>query len=607
VTAKWQAGHTYVPGDLVVPSSSSITTPTLANPDFESGDTGWDKTGTWSIDATGVPYHGSWDATAIANGEIINQDVNAIAAGISVTASCAVKSHGITGTNMQAMIVWYSDDAGTVRLTGQDALGNGNTLHDTQQISTVTAKAPAGAKSFRIGAKATIVGTGGMGTNYSVCDYFSVSCAQSVPKGLVFKATQANPGKSGASEPTWPATTGVPVTDNEVTWEGVIATRVVWEAQPLLKSGDTEPTWPDSDDGAVHDSIIDWQAVTPRITDSLCPQSKIVTIAANKVFVGDGDVVKYCATNDATDWHSEQDAGYLPTGLQAVGETQCTALGIYRGNVVAWTASSMEVWQVDPDPSRMAIIDTVEGVGTTFVRAAIGMMNDLFFLSPLGVRSVSTSATTGTMGAADVGSPVDPLVVAAINTAIGAGIDPVGVFYSNASQFWVFLGAEAYVYTISQATGIKAWSRYTFPWSVTHACVKDGQLYVRTSDNDVYVLDETYEKDDVGASSNQMYEVAVQWPWLDLSSAGVEKMICGVDCVVDQDATTTTSIQLGYNENDPSAFTVPVSITTDTRPGQIVPIPVAGVTFAPKITHTSDKDWTLSAFTIYYNTMRMTA
>src|SRR5699024_3025335 len=255
---------------------------------------------------------------------------------------------------------------------------------------------------------------------------------------------------------------------------------------------------------------INWTAQTPQVKDA--PDSKIVTVAANKVFVGDGDIVRFCATNNAMDWDSENDAGYLPTGLQAIGETQATAVGVYRGNLVAWTASSMQVWQVDPDPSRMAIVDAVEGVGSDYIRSDAGVMNDLYFASRLGVRSVGMSATTGTMAAYDVGSPVDPLVRDAFATARSKGIHPIGICYANASQYWLIVGDEAFVFSLSKLSKIYAWSRYALPWVITDACAMNGKLYVR-ADDAVYVLDEEKFTDDVmtgGSVAAQNYEVTAQ-------------------------------------------------------------------------------------------------
>src|SRR5699024_10600505 len=144
------------------------------------------------------------------------------------------------------------------------------------------------------------------------------------------------------------------------------------------------------------------------------------------------------------------------------------------------------------------------------------------------------------------------------------------------------------VFSLSKLSKIYAWSRYTLPWAITDACAMNGKLYVR-ADDAVYVLDEEKFTDDVmtgGSVAAQNYEVTAQWPWLDLNSPGVEKMLTGVDVVIRGDA-GTSNVSIGYDENDTAAFTPELTIDSDTRPGGIIPIPASGASFSTKLTMTS--------------------
>jgi hypothetical protein len=607
VTDKWQGGKTYVPGSLVVPTAAQITQPTLTNPDFESGDTGWERNGgTWSIDNVGTPYHGAWDATCTGSGELLNPDVNPVAPGTLVSASCAVKSHGITGTNMQVMIVWYDKDG--ARLTGKEALGNGNTKHDTQQISSVTMPAPAGAASFRIGAKGTIVGAGGMGTNYSVCDYFAVSCPQSVPKGLIFKATQAAPGKSGSAEPTWPLTTGVPVTDNEVIWEGVIATRLVWQAVPLLKSGDTEPAWPTSPGGAVHDGTIDWVASSAQITDPNCPQSKIVAIAAGKVYAADDDIIRYCATVNPLDWTSTNNAGYLPFGLQTYGANPVAAMNLYRSNLVPFNAEGFQMWQVDPDPANTSLLDALP-VATIHNKALAPVANDLLFLSSQGVRSIGIAASSTNLQAGDVGMPIDVLVKAAMRSTVD---EPRATFLPALGQYWIAFNAAdrtsctVFVYTLNQIGQVGKWSRYVFPFPIDDFMLMDDQLYLRSND-DVLLYDDTVAVDfagDVpvegGTSREAPFPGIVQYQWLDFGRPGVSKQVAGFDLV----GSGNPTFALGYDQSNEGTFTTDFAVPADSVPGMMIPLPVMAPSLSVRVSYPGGQKWQLQAVSLYLQDQR---
>ena len=58
------------------------------------------------------------------------------------------------------------------------------------------------------------------------------------------------------------------------------------------------------------------RGIARMVEDENCPNSKIVAIAASKVFAGDGDIAPYSATVNPLDWSTPEDSGFLPTGLQ---------------------------------------------------------------------------------------------------------------------------------------------------------------------------------------------------------------------------------------------------------------------------------------------------
>ena len=160
---------------------------------------------------------------------------------------------------------------------------------------------------------------------------------------LLFKATQAAPGFSDSFEPTWPTVVGNTVVDNEVTWEGVPANRVQWQAFPILVSGSSEPTFPATVGGEVADNTISWVADTRRVEDPNCPNTKSVAITASKIFSGDADIVAYSATINPLDWTTPNDAGYIPFGLNTHGSQDVSALGLYRSNLVAFNSKGFQM------------------------------------------------------------------------------------------------------------------------------------------------------------------------------------------------------------------------------------------------------------------------
>jgi len=241
-------------------------------------------------------------------------------------------------------------------------------------------------------------------------------------------------GTSGASEPVWPLSVGSTIIDGTVTWLAISVDSVTWQASSILTSGGSEPTWPTGTGDFVSDNNIAWQTVPMRIEDENCPNTKVVAIAASKVFAGDTDVTRFCATLNARDWTTQDDAGFLPTGLQQKSQVGVSAMGVYRGNLAIWSPSTFQVWQVDPDPAAMALLDAMEGIGSMYQQAVQPVSDDLFFLSALGVRTVGIAEGTNNLASGDAGVPIDTLVQTEM---YAVDVEPVASYYPGAGQFWL--------------------------------------------------------------------------------------------------------------------------------------------------------------------------
>lgn len=545
MTEKWQPGKTYAPGSLVVPTSAApATVPVLANGDFDAGSlSSWTTPdpAKWVVD-TSNPYSGTYSAKASGGGisYLRNTTHIPVFAGqvITVTARVKLTNAGTNDLGAQAGIDWFTSADVQIGTTSQGSLLFGKGGYWTQ--STATFPAPAGAAYglARLG-----VNTGSHGGNVNFDSITVSSSYQGVPAGLVYKATQAAPGKSAATEPTWPTSVGVPVTDNQVTWEGVIASQIVWQATPILKSGSTEPTWPTDVTGQVHDGSGDWTAITPMVTDPKCPHSKQVLIASEKVVAGDVDITRYSATSNPLDWSTANDAGFIAHGLFSVQETSITALALYRGNIALFTASSLQLWKSDPDPAAIVILDTVESVGTTYNRAAVPVEQDVFFTSDLGVRSISVSASQQAMGEGDVGNPMDPVVRA----LVGPGVTPLAGFFPNLGQTLFFFGNQVVVLFKNKLTKLTGWALYTLPITVTDVATLDGDLYVRDA-TDIYWF-QPGSKTDYG----NRFQVVLEWQYLDFGTPGTTKTFMGVSW----DADAVGTVSAGYKVQVPTARTGP--------------------------------------------------
>ncbi|MBP8233986.1 MAG: hypothetical protein KAY22_16940 [Rhizorhabdus sp.] len=527
-TPLWQAGTSYAPGAIVQPASTPAPQPSaLDNGNFESGITGWTLDTGFAIGqyGAGTIHDGSWSLqfNQTAQQRAINDAVVEVVPGQSITASCQVQqgasSAGAAGARVE--IGWYdaSDDLISFSQGNLIDSGSGGAWHR----STLTATAPADAAYARFAVTAfRSTGTARLWVDSCTWDALILN----LPDGLVFKAVQTNAGYSGSSEPVWPLVYGGTVVDNEVTWEAVYATRVVWEAEPLLVSGVSEPDWPLTADATVADGSITWVAMHNRITDEKCPQTAIVAIAAGKVFCADGDIIGYSATVNPLDWSSVDDAGFLPFGLQTYGSTPCTALGLYRSNLVAFNAEGYQMWQVDEDPANMALLDA-SPIDCRYARTVQPVSNDLVFCSAGGVRNIGTAGATGNIQAGQFGKAIDPLVLEKIRAGT---YDPFALFWPSAGQYWIIFGDEAFVLTMNGGPSDASWSRYEFPDEITGWTLHEDDLYLLAGSK-VWKMDDEQTADDVlecsatavtetattdipsGADTLNQYSNSVLYPW----------------------------------------------------------------------------------------------
>jgi hypothetical protein len=430
----WEAGHLYQPGDLVQPIQAPVPQSTaITNAGFESGSTDWTLGSGCSVTGA-AKFSGasSVQFTGTAGNVRVLHDSEPVAPGTSITASCMyAQGAADAGHNVGRVVLQWFDVSSVLLREDSGTLINSSSSGWAK--STVTGIAPAGSASVSIGA---LVFRDRSSSSY--VDQFEWNYAtQTLQAGLIYQAVQAAAGFSGTSEPAWPSVLGVTVVDNQVTWEAVATSRVTWTAEPILTSGTVEPDWPTTPGEFVSDGTIAWECISRRVEDEKCPNSKVVAIMSGKVFAADGDIVKFSATANPLDWSSTEDAGYLPTGLQQSNANDMAVLAPYRSNLAAFNASSFQNWQVDPDPAAMAILDQMDGIGSTWAKAAQAVGNELFFLSALGVRTVGIAAGAENLSAGDVGMPVDSLVQEAIRIVVATEGKVLATYYPSAGQYWL--------------------------------------------------------------------------------------------------------------------------------------------------------------------------
>ena len=612
----WAPGTLYATGSVVQPSTGQgAFVNAIPNGDFEAGNDGnWILNGSWAF-STVNPYQGNECVVfpagfTTAGAEVVQNTFGTCSPGQSVTVTGYLNPNNNGANLSMRMAIRFYNSSDTFISEVQSANQEGGGYRQV----TVTATAPAGTAHVR----AAIWGASGTTSkNPGYADLVSWNLeTPAAVSNFLFEAIQSSPASSGSTEPTWPTVAGGTVVDGGVTWQAIGTSIVTWQAIPIMLSGATEPVWPTTigisvndsstyttQDGHVTNTSMGWVAIDRHIADSNDPNTTAVITGASHIFAGNNDITSYSAAVDPTDWSSANNAGYLPTGLNIYGNNPVKVLALYRSNLMVFNAGGFQMWQIDPDPANMALLDG-EPIGSIYTRSAQAVANDLLILTEVGVRNIATVGATANLQVGNSGQPVDPIVKALLKAGT---YDPISLYYPGRGQYWLIFGPQAVVFTVN-GQGLRTWSRYIFPDAITDWTLNNGILYLRSAGNLVWQFDESTLVDDFGGA-NVVFNGVIQWPYIDLGPLGINKSLEGIDLVGDGQVI----IQIGFNQadktsfNDNAGFATSPSVTppytvamADTVPGTPIPIPVTAPSYTVILTFPGNQAWSWEASSMYF-------
>lgn len=361
----------------------------------------------------------------------------------------------------------------------------------------------------------------------------------------------------------------------------------IYEVTTAGTSASAQPSWPTTVGNTVGDGTVTWTCRATNVKDANCPNTASVVKAAQKIFAISGNTVKFSATDNATDWTTASDAGFLAVGLQQKGSTTPECIGEYKKQLGVFFLDGIQVWNIDPNPTKMNLAQKVEGVGSQYGKAVKLVGGDLFFLTNYGFKSLTVAEFQDNLRDVDIGSPIDSL----IRDELSDSDDPIAVFFQSEGQYIAIFPTKAWTFTFSRSGKLAAWAEFTFPFSVDDATELNALVYVRQGNN-VYQLDTDTFKD--GDSSIPLVEI--EMPFLDMKLPGKLKQFVGFDFV----GKGTASIKFRLDAKDERIVTDTLSVTGDTRQGEMNPLVAEAVAIAPIINHKADEEFELHALTFYF-------
>lgn len=234
--------------------------------------------------------------------------------------------------------------------------------------------------------------------------------------------------------------------------------------------------------------------------------------------------VYYSTLLDGTDW-TGTDAGSIDIAkVWTQGTDVVVALAAFGAALVVFGRRHILIYvdgagsELGIDPTNMYVTDTIEGTGAVArdVVVSIGE-GDLWFLSPLGIQSLSRVIQEKNNPIVDLSKNVRSLVRSLISAHTGSP-DEIQALFSPAEQFALFLfPASSRVIMVDTRLQMEdgtyrmaEWR--ALPYKCMHISVLSGLIYFGLAGGKIAKYD-AYRDDSTGAATS--YNLVYSSPWLD--------------------------------------------------------------------------------------------
>jgi hypothetical protein len=277
---------------------------------------------------------------------------------------------------------------------------------------------------------------------------------------------------------------------------------------------------------------------------SVTPAPNFCFTYGDKAYVLQGTWVFFSAIGNSAIFNDPNASGNgsVNMGTNMSMPDTLTGIATYQGQLVFFSRRTAQIWIVDANPASWQQVQVFSNIGA-LAPASIQSLGDLdvLFLSDSGVRSLRARVAELNAFVADVGSPIDDLILDSLLSGTTAGnAAACSIVEPTQNRYWLYLNGVIYVWSAFPSNKIEAWSTYeptyqagTAQTAFTPAkfTVYNGQVFAIGSDAAGPAV---YQH---GGADNNSYDncvMTVQTPFHDLKSPTVVKtggtIAADVDC-----------------------------------------------------------------------------
>ena len=304
----------------------------------------------------------------------------------------------------------------------------------------------------------------------------------------------------------------------------------------------------------------------------LIPASQVVgtNVRAHqkKMYAIDDVNLRFSAINNPADWDGTG-SGVIDVTTEDAPSTELVGIERYYTQLALFCRTSIQMWQMDPDPLRNSQVQVLGNIGLIAPNAVAPYgSGDVLFLSDTGIRSLRARDSSSAAVLNDIGSPVDNLVAArrrimtpGVEATLKALVDPLS------GHFWLVWGSEVIVLALYPQSKVSAWSLLDFNTRIDHIVTANSRVAFRTGD-ELFIYGSVPQSGNpfaanasvgVTASEYDATSVEVVTPFMDANRPAQSKNWSALDV----SCTGTWDVFVNPDYNAPGAWT---QIATVTRP-----------------------------------------
>ena len=280
-------------------------------------------------------------------------------------------------------------------------------------------------------------------------------------------------------------------------------------------------------------------------------------------------------------------AGFIDVAVNDPDGETVQSLEIFYNWMAVFSRLTTQIWNLDPDPT-LDKLQQVLRIGTVAPHSALQFgTGDVLFLSDSGVRSLKALTVSLAASVSDVGSAIDPLMIAAIRSQPDAVKAAQAVVQPISGRYWLSIGDYIYVLSYFPAGDITAWSRFVPGFPVQEFAIVDNRVFARgpAPDNLLYLY---------GGVDYETYDsspVTVRTPHMSMDDPTGHKRIKSVDVMCEG----AWSVSIGMLPNNLDAFELCANISNNTFGLQSIPFAGYGTHFGLELVCSAPGPATLAA------------